>query len=149
MHAEDVDTVVKRLTQPPMNIPQGILPLMNCVIVVKQVKSPSFVPSERKVSTRKFVKVSEIDAGGAIHDVFDWNVSTDSFQSKINESYLLSKIAKNLDVPLSLVIQELERRKRILLEMASKNLRDFRSVHQALSVSIGLPGLIAESRKEA
>jgi flagellar protein FlaI len=149
MHAEDVDTVVKRLTQPPMNIPQGILPLMNCVIVVKQVKSPSFVPSERKASTRKFVKVSEIDAGGAIHDVFEWNVSTDLFQSNINESYLLAKIAKNLDVPLSLVMQELERRKRILLEMASKNLRDFRSVHQALSVSIGMPGLIAESRKEA
>jgi len=149
MHAEDVETVIQRLTQPPMNIPKGILPLMNCVIVVKQVKSPSFVPSDRKVSTRKFVKVSEIDAGGAIHDVFTWNLSSDVFQQTLNESYLLSKIAKNLDVPLSLVTQELERRKQILLEMVSKNLRDFRSVHKALSSSIGLSGLVAESTKEA
>jgi flagellar protein FlaI len=35
MHAEDPETVIKRLTQPPMNIPQGIIPLMNCVISVK------------------------------------------------------------------------------------------------------------------
>lgn len=149
MHAEDVETVIQRLTQPPMNIPKGILPLMNCVIVVKQVKSPGYVPSERKVSTRKFVKISEIDAGGAIHDVFNWNLSTDVFQQTLNASYLLSKIAKNLDVPLSLVTQELERRKQILLEMVSKNLRDFRSVHKALSSSIGLSGLVAESTKEA
>jgi flagellar protein FlaI len=149
MHAEDVETVINRLTQPPMNIPRGILPLMNCVIVVKQVKSPSFVPLERKVSTRKFVKVSEIDAVGAIHDVFNWNLSTDVFQQTLNESYLLSKMAKNLDVPLSLVMQELERRKQILLEMVNKNLRDFRSVHKALSTSVGLAGLVAESEKEA
>jgi flagellar protein FlaI len=149
MHAEDVETVIKRLTQPPMNIPLGVLPLMNCVIVLKQVKSPSFNPSERKISTRKFVKVSEIDNGGAIHDVFSWNLSADVFQQNLGESYLLAKIARNLDVPLSLVMQELERRKQILLEMVNKNLRDFRSVHKALSRSIDLPGLVAESKKEA
>ena len=149
MHAEDVETVMQRLTQPPMNIPQGILPLMNCVIVVKQVKTPGFVPSERKISTRKFVQVSEIDSGGAIHDVFSWNLSSDSFQQNLQESYLLNKMTKNLDVPLSLVMQELERRKQILLKMVDKNLRDFKSVHKALSSSTGLPGLVAESTKEA
>jgi flagellar protein FlaI len=149
MHAEDVETVIQRLTQPPMNIPLGILPLMNCVIVVKQVKSPGFVPLERKVSTRKFVKISEIDSSGAIHTVFEWNLSNDVFQQTLNDSFLLSKIAKNLDVPLSLVMQELERRKQILLEMVNKNLRDFRSVHNALSSSVGLTGLVAESKKEA
>jgi flagellar protein FlaI len=149
MHAEDVETVINRLTQPPMNIPLGILPLMNCVIVVKQVKSPGFVPLERKVSTRKFVKISEIDSSGAIHNVFEWNLSNDVFQQTLNDSFLLSKIAKNLDVPLSLVMQELERRKQILLEMVNKNLRDFRSVHNALSSSVGLTGLVAESKKEA
>jgi hypothetical protein len=104
---------------------------------------------ERKVSTRKFVKISEIDSSGAIHNVFEWNLSNDVFQQTLNDSFLLSKIAKNLDVPLSLVMQELERRKQILLEMVNKNLRDFRSVHNALSSSVGLTGLVAESKKEA
>ena len=139
MHAEDVEAGITRLTQPPMNISRGIIPLMNCVIVVKQVKTPSFVPLERKVSSRKFVRVSEMNPSGAIHDVFLWNPSVDTFQQDLDQSYLLNKIARNLDVPLSVVIQELERRKHILLKMVEKNLRDFRSVHKALSSSINEP----------
>jgi flagellar protein FlaI len=141
MHAEGVETVITRLTQPPMNIPKGIIPLMNCVIVVKQVKTPSFASLDRKGSSRKFVRVSEINPSGSIHDVFSWNSAVDAFQQDLDQSYLLTKIAKSLDVPLSVVIQELERRKRILLKMVEKNLRDFRSVHKALSSSINVPEL--------
>jgi flagellar protein FlaI len=141
MHAEDVEAGITRLTQPPMNIPQGIISLMNCVMVVKQVKTPSFAPLDRKVSSRKIVRVAEINPSGAIHDVFLWNPSVDAFQQDLDQSYLLNKIAKSLDVPLSVVIQELERRKRILLKMVEKNLRDFRSVHKALSNSINEPDL--------
>jgi flagellar protein FlaI len=141
MHAESVETVIKRLTQPPMNIPQGIIPLMNCVIVVKQVKTPNYAAVDRKVATRKIVRVSEINTSGAIHDVFLWNPALDVFQQDVDQSYLLNKIAKSLDVPLSVVIQELERRKQILMKMVEKNLRDFRSVHKALNSSINAPEL--------
>jgi flagellar protein FlaI len=141
MHAEDVETVIKRLTQPPMNIPQGILPLMNCVIVVKQVKTPSFAGVERKISTRKFVRVSEIDMSAGIHDVYTWNPSGDVFQENLEESYLLNKIAKNLAVPLSVVRQEIENRKQILLKMVEKNLRDFRSVHKSLNSALNVADL--------
>ena len=149
MHAEDVQAGITRLTQPPMNIPRGIISLMNCAIVVKQVKTPNFVPSDSKVSSRKFVRVSEINPNGAIHDVFTWNPSADSFQQNFDQSYLLNKTAKTLDVPLSVVIQELERRKQILLKMVEKNLRDFRSVHKALNSSINESELAdKELRKE-
>jgi flagellar protein FlaI len=147
-HAEDVETVIKRLTQPPMNIPQGILPLMNCVIVVKQVKTPTYILSDRKISTRKFVRISEINNSGTIIDTFQWNSSTDTFQQSIEESFLLNKIAKALDVPFSVVLQELERRKQILLKMVEKNLRDFRSVHRALSTQINLAEETPEEIKE-
>ncbi len=149
MHAESVETVIKRLTQPPMNIPKGIIPLMNCVIVVKQVKTPSFAAVDRKVSTRKIVRVSELDTNETVHDVFLWNPGMDVFQQELDESYLLKKIAKSLDVPFSVVIQELERRKQILLKMIEKNLRDFRSVHKALNSSINAQALAdKENAKE-
>jgi flagellar protein FlaI len=141
MHAEDTETVIQRLTQPPMNIPLGILPLMNCIIVVKQVKTPGFIASHRKISTRKFVRVSELDNGGVIHDVFLYNPSSDAFENSLDASYLLAKMAKNLDMPLSIIKQEIERRKQILLNMVDKNLRDFRSVHKALSNSLNIAEL--------
>ncbi len=142
MHAEDVETAVKRLTQPPMNIPPSIISLMNCVIVVKQVKVPDFLSLERKVSTRKFVRISELDAAGVLHEVFSWNPSVDSFQQNLEQSYLLPKIAKNLDVPTSVILQEVEKRKQILLKMVEKNLRDFRSVHKALTNSLNVSEVI-------
>ena len=144
MHADDVETVIKRLTQPPMNIPQSILSLMNCVIVVKQVKNLSSNPQERKLSSRRFVKIAEIDSNGVPIEVFNWNMSTDTFQQTLDRSYLFTKIAKNLDAPLSVVEQEFERRKQILLKMVEKNLRDFRSVHKALNSSRNLAELAAK-----
>ncbi|HTY74955.1 MAG TPA: type II/IV secretion system ATPase subunit [Candidatus Nanoarchaeia archaeon] len=144
MHADDVETVIKRLTQPPMNIPQNILSLMNCIVVVKQVKTISNNPQERKMSTRKFVEVAEIDNNGVPHEVFNWNMRSDTFQQNLDRSYLLAKIAKNLDTPVSVVLQEFERRKQILLKMVEKNLRDFRSVHRALNSSTNLLEMTAK-----
>jgi len=68
-------------------------------------------------------------------------MSTDTFQQTLDKSYLFTKIAKNLDAPLSVVEQEFERRKQILLKMVEKNLRDFRSVHRALNSSRNLAEL--------
>jgi flagellar protein FlaI len=133
MHAEDVETAIKRLTQPPMNIPQSIIPLMNCVIVVKQVRTPGFASSEHRISSRKFVQISEIDNSGKITDVFTWNPSADTFRQNLQQSLLLQRIARNYDVPMHVVMKELERRKHLLLRMVERNMRDFRSVHKALT----------------
>jgi flagellar protein FlaI len=147
MHADDVETVIKRLTQPPMKIPQSILSLMNCVIVVKQVNTSSLNLRQRKKSMRKFVKISEIDSNGTPQEVFNWNISSDTFHQDLEKSYLLNKIAQNLDAPLSVVQQEFERRKQILLRMVEQNLRDFRSVHKALNSSLNLETLAASNEK--
>ena len=138
MHAEDAETAIKRLTQPPMNIPSSIIPLMNCVIVVKQIRGPYFASRERRSSSRRFMQISEIDNAGTIHNIFSWKPSGDTFQQNLEQSVLLAKIANNLDIPMSVVLQELERRKQLLLRMGEKNLRDFRSVHKALSGSVSL-----------
>ncbi|HSV48764.1 MAG TPA: type II/IV secretion system ATPase subunit, partial [Candidatus Acidoferrales bacterium] len=103
MHADDVETVIKRLTQPPMNIPPTILSLMNSVIVVKQVRNTGFNFSDKKGSARKFTKISEIDNMGQAQEVFTWNLSTDTFTDHLEKSYLFNKIAKTVDVPFSVV----------------------------------------------
>lgn len=148
MHAEDAETAIKRLTQPPMNIPSSIISLMNCVIVVKQVKIPTYVMAERRASSRKFVEVSEIDNAGNIHNIFSWNTSADTFLQDLEHSYLLAKTAKALDIPVSIVFQELDRRKQLLLRMVERNLRDFRSVHKALSSSTSFLDIAKESLEQ-
>lgn len=133
MHAEDVETAMTRLTQPPMNIPASILPLMNCTIVVKHVRPPVFAHSGKRLSSRKFINISEIASTNAVSNVFEWNASSDTFKEDLANSYVLKKIAKNVDVPFEEVLQELEYRKRILARMAEQNIRDYRSVNRTLS----------------
>jgi len=144
MHADDVETAIKRLTQPPMNIPPSIIPLMNCMIVVKHVRKPIFLESGRRLSSRKFIRVAEIEDVNSIHDAFIWDSSADVFESHVDESYLLQRIADDLDVPLDTILDELRRREEILTEMVEHNIRDFRSVNRALSRYYQNPRLLRE-----
>lgn len=148
MHAESVDTAIKRLTQPPMNIPSSIIPLMNCVIVVKHVRTPIFLETGKKLSSRKFVRISEIRDVNTVHDVFVWNPSLDIFQENLGDSFLLKKIAKELDIPLSRLMEELEYRKKVLLEMVEHNIRDYRSVNTILNKYYRSPNLLRKGFSE-
>ncbi|MCW4035369.1 MAG: type II/IV secretion system ATPase subunit [Candidatus Bathyarchaeota archaeon] len=144
-HADDIETTLKRLTQPPMNIPPSILPLMNCMIIAKRVKAPTFIDDKRRrFATRKFARIAEIKDADTVHDAFRWNPSMDTFQNQLEDSYLLSRISKDLDVPLEVLYEELERRKQILMAMAERGIRDFRSVSVVLSRYHKSPHLVEQ-----
>jgi len=148
MHAEDVETAIKRLSQPPMSIPASIITLMNCVIVVRHVQTPVFIETGKKLSSRKFVHVSEIKDASSIVNVFDWNASSDIFQEKLEESVLLRRIARKLDVSLERLMSEFEYRKKVLQDMVEHNVRDHRSVNKVLSKYYHNPRILqAESFK--
>jgi flagellar protein FlaI len=141
LHAEDVDTATKRLTQPPMNIPETIIPLMNCVISVKNVRTPVFLDSGKRLSSRKFINVSEIRNASSFQEVFNWNPSTDTFQENVASSYLLKKMSQSLDIPVGKLVDEIEYRKRVLVHMVEHNIRDYRSVNRVLSKYYSNPQL--------
>lgn len=133
MHAEDIGMAVKRLTQPPMNIPPSIVPLMNCAILVKHVRAPVFLESGRRLSSRKIIQVSEIEDVTAIHDIFSWDAPSDKFKANLEESFLLAKMAESLSLSVEDVLEELERREAVLHWMSERNIRDYHSVNSLLS----------------
>jgi flagellar protein FlaI len=133
MHADSPDIALKRLTQPPMNIPHSILSLMNCMIIVKHVRSPVFLEGAVRSSSRKFVNISEIRQGGSLNEVANWVPSSDTFNTNFESSYLLGQIALSLDLSVDYLINEMERRKDILMWMVNRNIRDYRSVYSVLN----------------
>jgi hypothetical protein len=116
-----------------MNIPPSIISLMDCVIVVKHVRTPVFLESGKHLSSRKFISIKEIKTADSLHEVFAWNPSSDMFQENLGNSYLLQKIAKELDVPVEKLSIELDRRKKVLLEMTEHNIRNYRDVNTVLN----------------
>ena len=150
MHAEDAETAIKRLTQPPMNIPATIIPLMHCVVSVKHVKIPVLVEHARNVSKRKFMKVSEIRSSDSIHDVFVWDSSTDTYREDIQNSYIFRQISEKWNLPFDYILKEFERRKTVLERLAEKNIRSCGGIAKFLTKFYSNPELaykeILESR---
>ena len=133
MHAEDSETAIKRLTQPPMNIPDSIITLMNCVIVVRHIPTLNNSKRKRRISSRRFVQVSEVRDSGSVVDIFNWNTSSEFFMEQIEKSIMFGRIARKLGVSMENILDELEIRKKILSDMAEHNIRDYRSVNNVLS----------------
>ncbi len=144
MHADSVDFALKRLTQPPMSIPPSILPLMNCLILVKHVRTPTFLEGERRISSRKFVHISEVRQSGSVNDISKWVPSSDTFEEDFNGSYLLEQLALSLDLSVDFLVQELDRRREVLLWMAHKNIRGYRSVNDILTQYYNSPEALYE-----
>jgi hypothetical protein len=88
--------------------------------------------------------VSEIKGPNSFQQVFNWNPSTDIFQEKLDESYLLKKMASSLDISIERILDELKCRERMLLHMVEYNIRDYRSVNRVLSKYYHNPQLFQE-----
>ena len=144
MHADSADLALKRLTQPPMSIPLSILPLMNCLILVKHVRAPTFLEGEKRISSRKFVHIAEVRQSGNVNDISKWVPSSDTFDEDFEGSYLLEQLALSLDLSVDFLIKELERRREVLLWMANRNIRDYRSVNDVLTQYYNSPETLYE-----
>ena len=89
MHADSLESAIKRLQQKPMDIPAGYISLMNCAIVIKRVKEGS------GHGGRRAIMVSEIISGASSHTAFSWNPKEDYFQSHLEESRWLQQDRKS------------------------------------------------------
>jgi hypothetical protein len=92
-----------------------------------------FLEGAVRSSSRKFVNISEIRQGGSLNEVVSWVPSSDTFNTKFESSYLLGQIALSLDLSVDYLINEMERRKDILMWMVNRNIRDYRSVYSVLN----------------
>jgi flagellar protein FlaI len=126
IHAEDVETVEKRLRTKPMNIPPMLIPMMNVVVSIGRTKIGDTV-------VRRVLDVSEITGVEAKTDrakflnIFKWNYVSDSFAfcpGTARESYIFKKISELKFISLDALAAELDRREYILNWMASKNIKN-------------------------
>jgi flagellar protein FlaI len=130
VHAENAETVEKRLRTKPMDIPPMLIPMMNVIACIGRTKIGDTV-------VRRVVDVSEIT--GVNHktdraeflDLYKWNYDTDSFifcPKSPSESYVLERIAELRFVSVDTLLCELDRREHILNWMFRKNIKKYDEV---------------------
>ncbi len=126
MHADSFESATKRLQQKPMDIPPAYIPLMNCAIVIKRVREKS------GQSARRAITVSEISSATSAHAAFSWNPKSDYFEEDLQESVMFKRIADSTGREFSEVMEEYQKRIRILQWMMDNDIRDYRKVAEVV-----------------
>jgi len=125
MHAENLDSAVKRLTQKPMEISPAYIPLMNIVMSVQRVH---LIKNGEKRAYRRVLSVNEIADYDNYQNPFKWNPNKDEHVAFLDNSAQLSQISERLGVTTQDLLSEINRRKDVLHWMREKDIRSYRDV---------------------
>jgi flagellar protein FlaI len=125
MHAENLDSAVKRLTQKPMDISPAYIPLMNIVITVQRVH---LVKNELKKAYRRILSTNEIVNYENYVNVFQWDPISDQQVASLDNSAMFSSISKRSGMSTQGLLDEMQKRSAVLHWMRQQKIRSYKEV---------------------
>jgi len=130
IHADSVDTVIKRLETPPIELSPSLLNVLDCVCIMTHA-------IVNKTETRKLKEIVEIinvtPEGVAITNTpFMWNPSDDQFYFKKN-SKIFEKIAKRYGLKMEEINTEFIRRTKLMQRLKDRKIFQFESVQDIVT----------------
>jgi flagellar protein FlaI len=141
MHAENLDSAVKRLTSKPMDISPAYIPLMNIVFSVQRVH---LTKNGEKRAYRRVISVNEIADYENYRTAFRWHPAVDEHIPDLGKSVLLSSIAEREGVDKKDLLDEIERRKDVLHWMRERKIRSYKDVAAIIGEYYSRPKQIYE-----
>jgi len=131
-HAGSVDTMIKRLTTPPIELSTTLIESLDIVAVMTHAK-------EKGKSSRRINEVVEIESVDPkteevkMRIIFRWEPSSDTYE-KVENSIKIGKIATAKGGTLQDALVEIERRKRILVWMWEKHIKDYNQITEMINL---------------
>jgi flagellar protein FlaI len=141
MHAENLDSSIKRLTQKPMDISPAYIPLMNIVLSVQRVH---LIKNNERKAYRRILNVNEVADYEDYRTVFKWHPNNDEHLPSLDKSIMLSGISERLGMSKKDLIEEIERRKVVLHWMREHNIRSYKDVAAIIAEYFARPKQIYE-----
>jgi len=141
MHAENLDSAVKRLTQKPMDIAAVYIPLMNVVLSIQRVH---LVKGSEKKAYRRVINVNEIADYEDHRCVFRWDPTKDRHLQAFDKSVMLSAISERSGTSKKELQTEIDRRKEVLHWMQEHNIRSYKDVAAIIAEYYSRPRQIFE-----
>jgi len=115
-HAYDTESAVKRLMNPPLNIPQEWIPMDNIVINVRRL--PVFV-GDKLLLKRRVVAVDEVVTSSDFRRVVTWDPKVDTQTVDLDNAKVMKTRLEESGRSLSEVKEEIEKRALYLKLMAA------------------------------
>ena len=148
MHAENLGSAIKRLTQKPMEISPAYIPLMNIVLSIQRVH---LTKNGVKRAYRRVINVNEIADYEDYRTSFSWQPAKDEHKIDLERSVLLESMAERQGITKQDLIDEIYRRRDVLHWMRERNIRSYKDVAAIIAEYYARPKNIYEkvlSREE-
>lgn len=131
MHAENVNTMIKRLESPPINLSPSLVETLDAVCVMTQARVKDKVV--RKVSeVSEIVSVTEELGKANINTPFKWDPRSDTFMFK-RDSKIFDKIALKRGLTRDEIWKEYDRRVKLFVKMYQMGIVGFKEVHDVVA----------------
>ncbi|HOW14810.1 type II/IV secretion system ATPase subunit [Methanosarcina sp.] len=143
MHASDVQTVVNRLENEPINVPHVMMQALGIICIQMQ----TYVNETRVRRTKTIVEITGLDARSGslrINELYRWEPVHDNFK-RAGDSYVLNEIMKARGWSPDKLFIEFKNREQILAYMAAKQIRDYVSVSLIVHMYATNPQLVMEA----
>ncbi len=131
MHAEDVETMVKRLETPPINLPPSLVETIDVVCIMTQARIKNQM-ARRISSIVEIVEVGQRLGQIVTNTPFLWDPRSDTYYFK-TESKIFDKLTKKYGLSKEYILREFRIRTKVLMEMYRRNIFDFREVQDIIN----------------
>lgn len=130
MHANSVDTMVKRLETPPISLSPSLVETMDVVLVMASTK----VRGKQVRRLKEVVEIISIDdkKGNSINKPFIWDSASDKFVYN-TDSYVFRKLVFQQGIQEAEIIEEWKRRTRLLNTIYTQRIFDFHLVQEIIN----------------
>ncbi|MBU0907817.1 MAG: type II/IV secretion system ATPase subunit [Nanoarchaeota archaeon] len=125
MHADSVDTLIRRLQTPPISLSPTLVNTLDCVVVATHAR----VGKQETRKVREIVEIVNVNADGTalVNTPFKWDASKDIFYSK-KQSKIFEKISQRAGMPIDQLYRELIVRAKLLYTLYKRGIFDFDQV---------------------
>jgi flagellar protein FlaI len=127
MHADSIESAVKRLIQKPMDIAPSYMPLMNIVASIQRVHLPQSKTGEM-TAYRRILSVDEIADYEDYRNTFKWKAAGDTHVPQFKNGIMLNAITESRGISWKELMEEMKRRENVLRWMRERNIRSYKEV---------------------
>lgn len=126
LHSNTARETITRLINPPMNVPNIMIPALDLIIMQNRMYRPEGGSIRRVTEVAEIVGMEEGNV--QLNRVFEWNNVTDKVEYVGIASQTLRKIAELRGITISDIEEEIEKRRLVLEYMADNNIRSIKEV---------------------
>ncbi len=130
MHADSVDTVIKRLETPPIELSPTLVNTLDAVAIMTH----AIVKKNQTRRLREVVEIVKVDADGTAltNTPFVWSAADDRFYSK-TDSRVFEKIMQRYGLKREELAIEFGRRVKLLYELYKRKVFNFEKVQEIIN----------------